>query len=229
MFIHRPNSNEITASLLKRAKENGYKALVVTLDTMSIGWRPHDLETSYVPFIHGIGVQLGLSDPVFMARYGKQPVTDYHPEFPYDPAQFDRKFAAGDAKLKETMFLASEWIKGAFVYHDWEDLKFLRDTWEGPLVVKGISNTHVRFVLFLFPVFQTSELHFFVQDAEKALTYGVDGIIVSNHGKKNLMGSYGAVQADYLRLSLLNIRWSTSGRSYSHIACIRNDHEVIDN
>jgi len=166
--LYWPNSNEITASLLKRAKENGYKALVVTLDTMSIGWRPHDLETSYVPFIHGIGVQLGLSDPVFMARYGKQPVTDYHPEFPYDPAQFDRKFAAGDAKLKETMFLASEWIKGAFVYHDWEDLKFLRDTWEGPLLVKGISNTH---------------------DAEKALTYGVDGIIVSNHGGRQVDGA----------------------------------------
>ena len=148
VFIIRPHSNDITASLLKRAKENGYKALVVTLDTMTIGWRPHDLETSFVPFQHGVGVQLGLSDPVFMARYGKQPVTE-HPEFPYDPAYFDQKIAAGDAKVQEAMFLGTEWIKEIHVFHDWDDLKFLRDNWEGPLVVKGISNAHVRFVLSL--------------------------------------------------------------------------------
>ena len=146
MFIHRPRNNDVTASLLKRAKENGYKALVVTLDTMTIGWRPHDLETSFNPFLHGIGVQLGLSDPVFMARYGKQPVTDQHPEFPYDPAQFDRKIAAGDPKARERMFLGTEWLKEVHLYHDWEDLKFLRDNWEGPLVLKGISSVHVRFV-----------------------------------------------------------------------------------
>ena len=151
MFIHRPRSNEISASLLKRAKENGYKALVVTLDTMSIGWRPHDLETSYVPFLHGVGVQLGLSDPTFMARYGKQPITDQHPEFPYNPAKFDEKIAAGDAKTEEAMFVGTEFIKEVLVFHDWDDLKFLRDTWEGPLVVKGISNLQVRFVRFLFP------------------------------------------------------------------------------
>jgi len=166
--LYWPRNNEITASLLKRVKENGYKALVVTLDTMTLGWRPHDLETSYVPFIHGLGVQLGLSDPVFMARYGKQPVTNQHPEFPYDPAEFDMKAAAGDAKVQEKMFLGMEWIKETHVFHDWEDLKFLRDNWEGPLVVKGISSPH---------------------DAEKALTYGVDGIVVSNHGGRQVDGA----------------------------------------
>ena len=150
---------------------------------MTIGWRPHDLETSYVPFPHGVGVQLGLSDPTFMARYGKQPVTDHHPEFPYDPFKLDQKIAGGDAKLKEQSFLGTEWIKETHVFHDWEDLKFLRDTWDGPLVVKGILNPHVRFIPFPISVFQISEKHFlFIQDAEKALTYGVDGIIVSNHG-----------------------------------------------
>ena len=159
MFIHRPHSNEIAASLLKRAKENGYKALVVTLDTMTVGWRPHDLETSYVPFQDGVGVQLGLSDPTFMARYGKQPITDQHPEFPYDPAKFYQKIEAGDPKAKEVSFLGTEWIKEVHVYHDWDDLKFLRDTWEGPLVVKGISSPQVCFLPFLLPMLQISELH----------------------------------------------------------------------
>jgi len=172
--LYWPRSNDISASLLKRAKENGYNALVVTLDTMTIGWRPHDLETSFVPFPHGVGVQLGFSDPTFMARYGKQLVTDHHPEFPYNPLKFDQKIAAGDAKLKEESFLATEWIKETHVFHDWEDLKFLRDTWEGPLVVKGILNPH---------------------DAEKALTYGVDGIIVSNHGGRQVDGAIPALLA----------------------------------
>ena len=34
---------------------------------MLLGWRPHDLQTSYLPFLHGVGAQVGLSDPVFMS------------------------------------------------------------------------------------------------------------------------------------------------------------------
>jgi len=166
--LYWPRSNEISVSLLKRAKENGYKALVVTLDAMTTGWRPHDLATSYSPFQHGVGVQLGLSDPTFMARYGKQPVTDQYPEFPYDPVKFDQKIAAGDAKTIEETFLGREWTKEIHLFREWKDLKFLRDTWEGPLVLKGILNPH---------------------DAEKALTYGVDGIVVSNHGGRQVDGA----------------------------------------
>ncbi len=42
----RPKSDDITLSLLKRAKDNGYSALVVTLDNFSIGWRTHDINAS---------------------------------------------------------------------------------------------------------------------------------------------------------------------------------------
>jgi lactate 2-monooxygenase len=125
---------------------------------VSLGWRPHDLETSFVPFFHGIGVQVGISDPVFMARYGKQPVTDHHPEFPYDAAKFDRELAAGDPKVQEATLLGMEWIKEVHVFRDWEDLKFLRDNWEGPLVVKGILSTHVRF--FFLSLAQLSDILF---------------------------------------------------------------------
>jgi isopentenyl diphosphate isomerase/L-lactate dehydrogenase-like FMN-dependent dehydrogenase len=132
-------------SLLKRAKENNYKALVVTLDTMSIGWRPHDLATAYIPFAHGWGIQVGKSDPVFMARYGKQPITDEHPEFPYMPAKVEQGIMAGDQKYREAAFLGMEWLKEANsgLYRDWNDLKFLRDNWEGPLLLKGIQGVHV--------------------------------------------------------------------------------------
>lgn len=168
--LYWPRSNDVTLSLLKRAKENNYKALVVTLDTMSIGWRPHDLETAYIPFAHGWGIQVGKSDPVFMARYGKQPVTDEHPGFPYNPASIDRGIVEGDEKSREAAYFGMEWLKEANsgLYRDWDDLKFLRENWEGPLVLKGIQSVH---------------------DAEKALEYGIDGIIVSNHGGRQVDGA----------------------------------------
>jgi lactate 2-monooxygenase len=63
--------NEITASLLSRAKNNGYTALFVTLDTYILGWRPSDMDHGYNPFIHAdrIGVEIGLSDPVFQKQF----------------------------------------------------------------------------------------------------------------------------------------------------------------
>ncbi|KAH9480377.1 putative lactate 2-monooxygenase PB1A11.03 [Psilocybe cubensis] len=167
--LYWPKSHDVALSLLKRAKDNNFKALVITLDTMSIGWRPHDLAISYIPFAHGVGVQIGKSDPVFMAKHGKE-VTHEHPVFPYDPAKIDKAFAAGDPKAREDVYLGSEWLKEANsgLYHSWEDLKFIRDNWEGPLLLKGIQSVH---------------------DAEKALEHGVNGIIVSNHGGRQLDGA----------------------------------------
>ena len=163
----RPRTDEVTLSLLKRAKANGYSALVVTLDTMTIGWRPHDLETAYLPFFHGIGSQLGTSDPVFMGRYGLQPVLDERPEFPHDPAKLNKLIAEGDEKSKQASFLGKKWLAeispGRF--RPWEDVKFLRDNWEGPLLLKGIqcaqvsTNIRERLILYLpFVTFTTNIL-----------------------------------------------------------------------
>jgi lactate 2-monooxygenase len=141
---YRPRTNDVTLSLLERAKHNGFSALVVTLDTMNIGWRPHDLATAYMPFAHGLGNQVGRSDPVFMARYGREPIHE-HPEFPYDAPFMDELISDGDEKMKEAAFFGSEWLKecNSGQFRDWEDLKFLRDNWEGPFVLKGIQSVHV--------------------------------------------------------------------------------------
>jgi len=168
--LYWPRTNDVTLSLLRRAKANNYHALVVTLDTMSLGWRPHDLARAFIPFAQGVGIQIGVSDPVFMARYNRQPITDESPTFPYEPEKVDKAFAEGDPKAKEQVFLGTEWLKesNSGIYKSWDDLKFLRENWEGPLVLKGIQS---------------------VQDAEKALEYGVNGIIVSNHGGRQVDGA----------------------------------------
>lgn len=111
---------------------------------MLLGFRPHDLATAYLPFMHSVGSQIGLSDPVFMAKYGKQPITDI-PEYPYDPFKFEKLLAEGDEKTKELIFLAAEWIKqvNSGTFRAWEQLKHVRDNWDGPLILKGILSVDV--------------------------------------------------------------------------------------
>ncbi|KAH6912588.1 oxidoreductase [Coprinopsis sp. MPI-PUGE-AT-0042] len=172
--LYWPKSDDITLSLLSRAKAAGYTALIVTLDTTIIGWRPHDLERAYLPFRHGLGVQIGISDPVFMARLGKQPITETKLQLPYDTERLDKAFADGDPEAREFVHLGIEWMKEANsgIYRTWENLKLLRDNWEGPLILKGIQCA---------------------EDAEKALEYGIDGILVSNHGGRQVDGAVPAL------------------------------------
>lgn len=147
---------------MRRAKASGFSALLVTLDTVIIGWRPHDLAASYLPFIHGVGSQVGLSDPVFMAKHGEEPILDV-PAFPYDPQRMDRLYEQGDEKVRRTVKMATKWLQqtNSGKFNTWEDLKFIRDNWDGPLILKGIMS---------------------VEDAELAIDNRVDGIVVSNHG-----------------------------------------------
>ncbi|CDO72216.1 hypothetical protein BN946_scf184970.g68 [Trametes cinnabarina] len=175
--LYWPLNPEITLSLLKRAKENGYTTLVVTLDTMSLGWRPHDIDTAYLPFYHAVGAQIGLTDPVFMKGFGMEPFAhDDVPEFPYDPAKFDERIKQGDKKAAELCRLGVEWVHQVAegVYHTWDQLAFVRKHWDGPLVLKGVLS---------------------VEDAELAINAGADGIVVSTHGGRQIDGSIPALWA----------------------------------
>lgn len=113
---------------------------------MHLGWRPLDLDTAYVPFLHGVGSQTGFTDPVFMARHGLEPFKfDDIPEFPYDPARLDALVQAGDEQTKLLKDLGVAWIGETTGgnFRSWQDLKFIRDNWEGPLVLKGIMCAEV--------------------------------------------------------------------------------------
>ncbi|KAK0460002.1 oxidoreductase [Desarmillaria tabescens] len=174
--LYWPKSQDVTVSLLRRAKANGFSAVVITLDTMALGWRPHDIDISYMPHIHGVGMECGRSDPVFMAKFGLQPIFDQHPEFPYDFRARDKLISEGDPKALEESKLGNAWLaevcSGQF--HSWDDLKLIRDNWDGPIVLKGIQRR---------------------SDAEKALEFGVNGIIVSNHGGRQVDGAIPSLYA----------------------------------
>ncbi|KAI8986151.1 FMN-dependent alpha-hydroxy acid dehydrogenase [Trametes punicea] len=169
--LYWPKNDDVTLSILSRAKNNGYSALVVTLDTMTLAWRPYDVDTSFSPFLHSIGNQVALSDPAFMKLQGLElNAEDAVPEFPYDPAKFDELSMRGDEKARRAMRLAAAWGEQAVngVFRSWEQLKFLRKNWAGPLILKGILS---------------------VVDAELAIDNAADGIIVSNHGGRQVDGA----------------------------------------
>lgn len=118
--LYWPKDNDITLSLLNRAKTNGFSVLVVTLDTWSLAWRPADLDNAYVPFIKGIGCEVGFSDPAFRAKYEKESGT----------------------KIEDDIMGASRAFIGQIFStpHTWEDLAFVRKHWDGPIVLKGIQH-----------------------------------------------------------------------------------------
>ena len=70
---------------------------------MTVGWRPHDLAKAYSPFAHSVGCQVGRSDPVFMAKFGREPIVNERPKFPYRPDVKDAAFEAGDEKVGDAL------------------------------------------------------------------------------------------------------------------------------
>ncbi|MGW6023896.1 lactate 2-monooxygenase [Streptomyces sp. NPDC055099] len=148
--LYWAKDRDVTKSFLDRAKAAGFTALVVTLDTPLLAWRPRDLDQAYLPFLHGVGTANYFSDPAFQAGLAK-PVHE-------DPNAAVMHFVGMFADPAKT----------------WPDLAFLRENWDGPIVLKGI----------LHP-----------DDARRAADVGMDGVVVSNHGGRQVAGSVAAADA----------------------------------
>src|SRR6476646_10822777 len=70
------NDRDICASFVRRAEAAGFGAIVVTLDTLTLGWRPRDLRNAYLPFLQGQGCAQFFTDPVFRSRLDQTPEED---------------------------------------------------------------------------------------------------------------------------------------------------------
>lgn len=163
--LYWPADDVITASLLSRAKASGFSALVVTLDAFTMGWRPLDLDQAYIPFMIGVGTEVGTSDPAFRKKFA-------------DTYGEESLEGVGTQGHENHITASREWVKEAFpgVSHSWDDLKLLRKHWGpgNPILLKGIMT---------------------VEDAIRAADTGlVDGIIVSNHGGRQIDGAVGALE-----------------------------------
>jgi lactate 2-monooxygenase len=148
--LYWPRDRELARSFITRAETAGYEAVVVTLDTWLLGWRPADLTDGFLPFLRGEGNVNYLQDPVFRAALPKPPEEDLPSAVAYWAWQFSNPAVT------------------------WADLEFLRECTKLPIVLKGIQS---------------------VKDAQLAVEHGIEGIIVSNHGGRQVDGAIGSLQA----------------------------------
>ena len=148
--LYWPNDDELAASFVRRAEAAGYRALVVTLDTAILAWRPRDLQGAYLPFLRAEGIANYLADPVFRAALDR-------------PPEEDMQAAVG----RWAMVFSNPMLT-------WERLAFLRERTGLPILLKGI----------LHP-----------DDARAAVEHGVDALIVSNHGGRQVDGAVATLDA----------------------------------
>ena len=180
--LYWSTSNELVESFVRRAERCGCEAIVVTLDTTMAGWRIRDLDLGYLPFLRGKGIAQYTSDPVFQRMIdeaGKEPGSGR-------PTLAALKTLAELARSYPGPFLAnlrSPRPRAAVrtfltVYSrpslSWDDLPFLRGLTRLPIVLKGIQHP---------------------DDARRAVEAGVDGIVVSTHGGRQVDGAIGSLDA----------------------------------
>jgi isopentenyl diphosphate isomerase/L-lactate dehydrogenase-like FMN-dependent dehydrogenase len=148
--LYWPKDREVGASLLRRAKDAGYGALLLTLDTFILAWRPQDLMHAYLPFLQRLGLANYESDPAFLAGLAKPPDEDPTASILHWQGMF------GDPR------------------NTWSDLAWVRENWDGPIALKGV----------LHP-----------DDARAAVAAGIEGVVVSNHGGRQIDGEIAALDA----------------------------------
>ncbi|MFC5373642.1 FMN-dependent L-lactate dehydrogenase LldD [Brevundimonas faecalis] len=149
---------------LERAKAAGVKTLVFTVDMPTPGARYRDAHS-------------GMSGPNAAIRRMLQAVT--RPAWAWDVGLRGRPHDLGNvsAYLGKPTGLADYigWLGANFDPSiSWKDLQWIRDFWDGPMVIKGVLDP---------------------QDARDAVSFGADGIVVSNHGGRQLDGVLSTARA----------------------------------
>ncbi|MDN7121568.1 alpha-hydroxy-acid oxidizing protein [Nocardioides sp. ChNu-153] len=114
--LYPPNDRELTESLVRRAEAAGYTALVITLDTLTLGWRPRDLALASFPQLKGLCLANYTSDPVFRSRLAA-------------PPEEDPQAAVGHW----AMIFGNQSL-------GWDDLAWLRSLTDLPILLKGICS-----------------------------------------------------------------------------------------
>lgn len=145
--LYWSNDSSISLSMIGRAERAGYEAIVVTVDTVMLGWREEDLRNRFSPLRSGVGKANYVNDPVFMASL---------------PDDSDASVIGGILQN---------------VHHpsfNWKHIEEIKRATKLPVLLKGI----------LHP-----------DDALLAMEAGIDGIIVSNHGGRQLDGIISSFEA----------------------------------
>jgi L-lactate dehydrogenase (cytochrome) len=143
---------------IERAKHAGCSALVVTIDTPVVGLRERDVRNGSKELVSGAPLtmlpHLGqfLSRPRWLAGYFRDGGLMKFPNVMLKDGPMP--YADVGAALAQSMV-------------SWDDFPWIRDAWQGPIVVKGVHTA---------------------DDARRAIDHGAAAVVVSNHGGRQLDG-----------------------------------------
>ena len=183
--LYWSKDDDVVDSFVARAEAIGSEAIVVTLDTHVLGWRTRDLDVAYLPFARAEGIAQYTSDPAFRRLVEQRAQTpSEEPTPPPTPAAVRAlvsmaRHYPGDLldNLRSPLPRAAvETFLDVFSRSSltWDDLARLRERTELPILLKGLQDP---------------------RDATLALEHGVDGIVVSNHGGRQVDGAIGSLDA----------------------------------
>jgi L-lactate dehydrogenase (cytochrome) len=164
--LYVPGGRAVAEATIARARAAGYSALVVTIDTPVAGLRERDIRRGAKQILSG----RFLTSLPYLWQFAVRPrwvldfIADGAPRvFPNVELPGIGPMPSGDVGtlLEQTLVT-------------WRDLGWMRDAWQGPLVVKGVHTG---------------------DDARCAIDAGADAVIVSNHGGRQLDGVPASLRA----------------------------------
>ncbi len=157
--LYLVGGRDVALGTIARARAAGYSALVVTIDTPVAGLRERDVRNgsrelltrrigSMFPFLPQM-----LTRPRWLAGFLRDGGLMTFPNIEL-PGQGPMLYADVGAALEQSMV-------------SWDDLRWIRDAWTGPLIIKGVLTA---------------------EDANRSIDEGANAIVVSNHGGRQLDG-----------------------------------------
>ncbi len=164
MQLYMWREKELSDELVKRAARNGFEALVWTVDIGHGANREHNLRNGYAtPYVFNTRSVIDmLLHPAWLGGVmGRYWMTGGMPRHVNYPPGYQTKITGNVAEQKKTHGVAAKRADKV----GWDDVKRLRDIFPGKVLLKGVIRP---------------------DDAARAVEEGVDGIVVSNHGGRNM-------------------------------------------
>jgi lactate 2-monooxygenase len=184
--LYWSKSDDLVLSFVRRAEACGCRAIVLTVDTTLLGWRSRDLALGHLPFLQGKGIAQYTSDKVFMEiltrgglsteTTGRQSAKPPTPPITLTTViNLLRQKANHPGGFWKNLF-SKQPLEAVRLFSNiysnpalsWDKLSWLRGQTKLPLLIKGVLRP---------------------DDALQAKASGADGIIISNHGARQVDGA----------------------------------------
>jgi isopentenyl diphosphate isomerase/L-lactate dehydrogenase-like FMN-dependent dehydrogenase len=156
--LYLVGGRDVALAAIERAKGCSCSALVVTIDTPVAGLRERDVRNGAKELVPGAPFTMFpylfqfLARPRWLAGYLRDGGLMKFPNIVLKEGPMP--YADVGAALEQSMV-------------SWDDLRWIRDAWNGPVVVKGVHTA---------------------DDARRAIDHGASAVVVSNHGGRQLDG-----------------------------------------